>query len=62
MVKSPCIKVCKYDSDNICLGCRRTKKEISQWLNSTDDEKKQILKNVEERRKIEYESGFPNMF
>lgn len=51
MIKSPCIRVCKYDDDFVCLGCKRTKEEISIWLNATDEQKEQILKNIEERIK-----------
>ncbi|SDG54388.1 Protein of unknown function [Pseudomonas seleniipraecipitans] len=29
-MKDPCISVCKF-SDNICLGCGRSKAEIKAW-------------------------------
>ncbi|MBO3274375.1 DUF1289 domain-containing protein [Pseudomonas schmalbachii] len=29
-MKSPCIKVCKFD-EGICLGCGRTREEIKGW-------------------------------
>ncbi|MCY1425118.1 hypothetical protein D3C76_413030 [compost metagenome] len=29
-MKSPCIKVCKFDED-VCLGCGRTRDEIKGW-------------------------------
>ena len=26
--KNPCIKECKYDDDNVCIACLRTKKRF----------------------------------
>ena len=49
-VKSPCIKVCKYDSEKNCVGCHRSMEEITNWILYNDDEKKQALKNAKERR------------
>ncbi|MFP3518958.1 DUF1289 domain-containing protein, partial [Pseudomonas sp. SIMBA_077] len=28
--KDPCISVCKF-SDDICIGCGRSKREIKAW-------------------------------
>ena len=43
MTPSPCINVCKIDSKtNICMGCGRSIKEISDWINM-DDKKKEAL-------------------
>jgi hypothetical protein len=50
-VKSPCIKVCKYDSEKNCMGCHRSMDEITNWIFYNDDEKRQVLKNTEERKK-----------
>jgi predicted Fe-S protein YdhL (DUF1289 family) len=35
--KDPCISVCKF-TDDICLGCGRSKREIKAWkkLDKTD--------------------------
>lgn len=49
--KSPCIRNCKYNDDNICVACFRTKKEIFYWGDYTDDEKREILKQTGLRRK-----------
>lgn len=51
MIQSPCIKVCKYDTDFLCIGCRRSRQEISAWSTASDEQKKKILKNIEDRRK-----------
>jgi predicted Fe-S protein YdhL (DUF1289 family) len=53
MVNSPCEHICKYNENKICIGCYRSKEEISKWLNATDEEKLQILENCNKRRKDE---------
>jgi len=51
-IKSPCIKICKIDEESkLCLGCFRTIDEISSWIFIDENEKKNILKRVEERKK-----------
>ena len=43
--ESPCIGVCLIEdngTDDICLGCGRTPKEIERWLTYTDADKIEI--------------------
>jgi predicted Fe-S protein YdhL (DUF1289 family) len=42
MIKSPCILVCKLEND-VCIGCKRTKEEITMWTKYTDEEKQNVL-------------------
>jgi hypothetical protein len=50
-VKSPCVGVCEADArTDLCRGCLRTVEEISQWRDSSDDERREILRRVERRR------------
>ncbi len=50
-VASPCIDVCRMDvADELCIGCYRTLDEIVRWANASDDEKREILAAVAERR------------
>jgi len=49
--KSPCIRKCEYNDDNLCVGCFRTKKEIFFWGDYTNEEKKEILIKTKKRRK-----------
>ncbi|MFW5450970.1 MAG: DUF1289 domain-containing protein [Methylophagaceae bacterium] len=51
-MESPCIRNCCLDSDEICLGCFRSIKEIIQWASSdtTIKQKQQILSNAEHRK------------
>jgi len=39
--KDPCIGVCKF-TDDICLGCGRTKREIKAWKKLDKDEKRAV--------------------
>jgi predicted Fe-S protein YdhL (DUF1289 family) len=48
-VSSPCVQVCRLDNRDICLGCRRTRDEITQWTQMTDNEKLQIVSMLAER-------------
>lgn len=40
---SPCINKCKLDCFDVCLGCKRTKQEIAQWLYLNDQQKMVII-------------------
>lgn len=59
-VKSPCIKVCQYDSKGVCFGCRRTLEEAGKWSAYTNSEKEEIIKKTSERRNVPGE--YPNTF
>lgn len=49
-IKSPCIKVCKYDDDHVCTGCYRTMDEITGWLFMSNERKKQSLADAIRRK------------
>ncbi|AAY90898.1 DUF1289 domain-containing protein [Pseudomonas protegens] len=40
--KDPCISVCKF-SDDICIGCGRSKREIKAWKKLDKAERRQVL-------------------
>ncbi len=44
--KNPCIRDCEYDDNNICIACHRTKKEIFEWGDYTDEERIEINKRI----------------
>lgn len=47
---SPCINICKIDKQNqLCIGCKRTIDEISNWLNYTDVQRKEIIDKLKYR-------------
>ncbi len=53
-ISSPCIQVCKLNYGShlsvgeklICIGCGRTKNEISEWSYANDDRKLEILERI----------------
>lgn len=49
MVKSPCILVCTLEND-VCIGCHRTKEEISKWSKMTDEEKQKVLDRIKKEK------------
>lgn len=49
-VKNPCIEVCQYDDNEICIGCKRTRKEAKAWWRLTDKEKLEVLEKIKTRR------------
>jgi len=48
-IASPCVSICALNEDDICIGCFRTGEEILSWRLMTNDEKKKVLAQLEER-------------
>lgn len=44
-VKSPCVRNCCLDEDDVCMGCFRTIDEIIHW-GSDESIDRQVLKDV----------------
>ncbi|MHC8390922.1 DUF1289 domain-containing protein [Pseudomonas sp. MDT2-39-1] len=40
--KDPCISICKF-TDDICLGCGRSKREIKSWKKLDKTDKRSVL-------------------
>jgi len=49
-IKNPCIEVCQYDDNEICLGCKRTRKEAKSWWRLAENEKQDVLEKIKTRR------------
>ena len=44
---SPCVGLCSLDRDSqICIGCGRSKDEITKWFQLSYDEKMLIMKRL----------------
>lgn len=41
--KSPCVRNCCLDEEDVCLGCGRTLDEILSWTRYSDSEIEQVL-------------------
>lgn len=50
-VKSPCISVCMLNNDDVCEGCYRTVKEITDWTELCNEQKQAVMVKVRERFK-----------
>ncbi|MDF1551149.1 MAG: DUF1289 domain-containing protein [Bacteroidales bacterium] len=48
-IQNPCKLICKYDHESICMGCRRTREEVSHWAEYSDDEKLKVFQKIIER-------------
>ncbi len=47
---SPCLRICTLDAARAqCTACHRTVREISQWWQMTDAEKRAVLAALPER-------------
>ena len=57
----PCQAVCKFDEDDICIGCFRKREDINNWRFMSDNDKKTIVEEVKpkiaERLEREKEQG-----
>jgi predicted Fe-S protein YdhL (DUF1289 family) len=50
IVKSPCVRNCCLDDEDICLGCFRSMDEIVHWNVASDAERRTILENARKRK------------
>lgn len=47
--ESPCVRKCHIlEGDTTCLGCRRTREEISQWTKMTPEQRQQVLQRLKD--------------
>jgi predicted Fe-S protein YdhL (DUF1289 family) len=47
--RSPCISICVLDERDVCTGCYRTAREITDWFMATGDQRREILRKAHER-------------
>ena len=53
-VASPCISICRMDeTSGLCEGCLRNLDEIALWSVLDDDDKRQVLTEIEHRRQAQ---------
>jgi len=45
MIKSPCVKICRLES-NVCVGCNRTVDEIARWSRMSDNERRAVVDRI----------------
>ncbi len=50
-IPSPCIQICRLDPfEDVCVGCFRTADEIASWASYSDEQRRQIMGTLKERR------------
>ncbi|RJX76415.1 DUF1289 domain-containing protein [Pseudomonas sp. LS-2] len=49
-VPSPCISVCRLDEHKVCTGCWRHVEDIRQWRAATDERRREIVRQADQRR------------
>jgi predicted Fe-S protein YdhL (DUF1289 family) len=49
-VESPCRLICRYGKGEVCIGCYRTKEEITDWEIMNDHQKLIVWKNTRLRK------------
>lgn len=52
-IHSPCIKVCKIDEDQMCIGCGRTLSEIAAWSRMSLDEQRTVNEAAARRLRLQ---------
>jgi uncharacterized protein len=48
-VPSPCVDICRLDAQQLCIGCRRTLGEISEWPRAGEARRREILRDLKLR-------------
>lgn len=43
----PCQAICKYDNEDVCIGCFRRREDIENWFFLDDTRKWEIIHEVE---------------
>jgi predicted Fe-S protein YdhL (DUF1289 family) len=46
---TPCVQVCTINKQNVCTGCKRTIKEITNWTKYSPSKRKQIMRELKHR-------------
>jgi predicted Fe-S protein YdhL (DUF1289 family) len=49
-VPSPCISVCRLDEGKVCTGCFRHVEDIREWRAATDERRREIVRQADQRR------------
>lgn len=49
-MKSPCVKICRLDSDLRCTGCGRTSREIRLWASYDDATRDAVMARLAAER------------
>jgi predicted Fe-S protein YdhL (DUF1289 family) len=48
-VPSPCVDICRLNAQGLCVGCRRTIEEITEWSRASEARRREILGDIARR-------------
>lgn len=57
-MKSPCIRICKLNENQVCIGCGRTWEQVRDWSIYTDKQRDDVIKSLKyfrSQRKTKYD-------
>jgi predicted Fe-S protein YdhL (DUF1289 family) len=49
-IDNPCMGICEYNKDNLCIGCKRNMNEIFDWYDYTDEQVAAINEELKTRK------------
>jgi len=49
-IDNPCMGICEYNKDNLCIGCKRNMNEIFDWYDYTDEQVASINEELKTRK------------
>lgn len=47
---SPCVEICRLDEHDVCIGCRRTIREIVDWSRMSAAEQWRVVQALPARK------------
>jgi predicted Fe-S protein YdhL (DUF1289 family) len=62
-MKSPCVRICALNEDNICVGCGMTVRDIRIWRGADDQTREKIVTESRvrlSRMQTLRDEGFPD--
>ena len=45
-VIDPCQAICRFDDDDVCIGCFRKREDINNWRFMSNDERRKVVEVV----------------
>lgn len=50
-ISTPCVRLCKLNAEQVCIGCGRTKSDIMVWTHIEETDRKQLMEEAKSRLK-----------
>ena len=52
---TPCIGICSYNADGLCVGCFRKGDEIVNWFDMSDEERRSVMLQLDQRAQSSFD-------